>query len=582
MVDKRGGLGLHLLAALQIVGGLFMLAFAAWPTSTTQPAVNIVTGGLSVVLGIISATVLQRMPWWCLDLSIALSTVLVGTLMFAQPTDQGQVFAAYGLLLVGALDGYLFTRWRLWRQIGLVVVVLGVVCLAHPYIQTPLIPAIIAAIIVMISLAFSRVVERERSFAARYRLMAENASDIVYMTTTESMIEWISPSVTDVLGWSPADLIGHSSSELYHPDDLPAVQAARQEVFSGTERQVSRLRARTAQGGHLYVSVVAKPLITDGTTVGLVVGVRDIDEVVRAWMSADAQRQRLRATWDSQIDPFMLLEAVRDRQSSIIDLRIVEANDAATRDLDRTRDNLVGLRILEALPRRWEDELVSRFMRTVDTGVPVILHNYTHVDSTSGQERTYDLRAFQTGDGLALTWQDVTDAAAIERELQRRAQEDDLTGLLNRSEGLARLSGLLNRRRQSDQLTVVLFCDLDHFKDINDSRGHAAGDQVLREVASRIRERIRQDDLAIRTGGDEFVVVLINVGSLTDARSVAESIRQAASEPITTSAGPVTASVSIGLAAAQPGESTDVLVARADGAMYRAKSQGRDRVILVE
>lgn len=351
MPDHGESLALRLLAALQIVGGLFMLAFAAWPTAATHPAVNLVTGGLSVVLGIISATILDRLPRWCLDVSTAMSAVLVGVLMFALPTDQGQVFTAYGLLLVGALDGYLFTRWRLWRQVALLVVVLSVVCIAHPYIQTPLIPAIIAAIIVMISLAFSRVVERERSFATRYRLMAENASDIVYVTSTESIIEWISPSVTNVLGWAPDELIGRSSSELFHPDDLPTVRAARHEVFSGTEQRVPRLRARTSEGGYRYVSLAAKPL-TSGSAkvVGLVVGVRDIDEVVRAWMSADAQRQRLRATWDSQIDPFMLLEAVRDDGSAISDLRIVEANDAATRDLDRTRDQLIGLHIVHGCP----------------------------------------------------------------------------------------------------------------------------------------------------------------------------------------------------------------------------------------
>lgn len=144
------------------------------------------------------------------------------------------------------------------------------------------------------------------------------------------------------------------------------------------------------------------------------------------------------------------------------------------------------------------------------------------------------------------------------------------------------MSGILNRRRQSDQLTAVLFCDLDHFKEINDSLGHAAGDAVLRQVAERIRERIRQDDVAIRTGGDEFVVILINVGSLTDARNVAEGIRQAASQPIATPAGPVTTSLSIGLVAARHGEGMDALVARADSAMYQAKTQGRDQVIVVE
>lgn len=178
--------------------------------------------------------------------------------------------------------------------------------------------------------------------------------------------------------------------------------------------------------------------------------------------------------------------------------------------------------------------------------------------------------------GSMIVYRDISERKRVEVELLQRACIDDLTGLLNRRELLERLETLLGNggRRREDEL-ALLFLDLDLFKQINDSLGHAAGDTVLRTVAERIRTRLRARDLAGRMGGDEIVVVLQGLSDLSAAIAVAETILMAIEQPIQGSDFEIAVSASLGVTLARPGEALDDLMARADIAMYQAKLGGR-------
>ena len=183
-------------------------------------------------------------------------------------------------------------------------------------------------------------------------------------------------------------------------------------------------------------------------------------------------------------------------------------------------------------------------------------------------------------DGFVATSRVVDAQVVAEQELEQSARTDELTQLLNRKEVLSRIETLGAQSRRTGHELAVLFCDLDRFKHINDTHGHAVGDEVLRSTARRLRETLRtSDDLAARVGGDELLVVLHGVQNMDNAVALAEKLRAAAMEPISTAKGPVVATLSIGVTLAHPDESTDTLVARADAAMYRAKHKGRNRVI---
>ncbi len=176
--------------------------------------------------------------------------------------------------------------------------------------------------------------------------------------------------------------------------------------------------------------------------------------------------------------------------------------------------------------------------------------------------------------------EDVTERHAFEARLAHQATHDPLTGLPNRALFMDRLGMALTRDEHSDRVPGVLFVDLDHFKSVNDSRGHAAGDEVLVTTAERLRRSVRAGDTVARFGGDEFTVLCEGIDEV-EARAVAERIRDTVSSPITLADGEVTVGVSVGVARVDTLDTTaESLLQRADAAMYAAKQQGRDRILI--
>ncbi len=169
----------------------------------------------------------------------------------------------------------------------------------------------------------------------------------------------------------------------------------------------------------------------------------------------------------------------------------------------------------------------------------------------------------------------------LERNLEA-AVTDALTGLHNRRYMSSQLQSLVSRANLGGDQVAVLILDLDHFKIINDSFGHDAGDEVLREFAVRLATNVRAVDLPCRLGGEEFVVVMPDT-SLEDARTIAERIRSNVSHEPFRAKGMgegLTVTVSIGVAASLPDDTPETLLKRADQGVYEAKSLGRDQVIV--
>lgn len=243
----------------------------------------------------------------------------------------------------------------------------------------------------------------------RYRLLAENASEVVFQGSNEGVIQWISPQTKEVVGWAPEDLIGRSVAALVHPDDLAELRRAQSLLLVGRPTTL-RLRLRTLDGDYRWLAVVVKPLFDDaGRVIGRAGSWTDISDVVAARDEARAQRQRVRATLDAQIDPFILLAAVRDDSGRIVDLEYREANQAALEYNQSTYQELIGTRLLDRYPGQLEDGPLRDYFRTIETGEPTILDDYAYRNEVVGQRRHYDIRAVKCGDGIALTWRDVTD-----------------------------------------------------------------------------------------------------------------------------------------------------------------------------
>jgi two-component system, cell cycle response regulator len=167
----------------------------------------------------------------------------------------------------------------------------------------------------------------------------------------------------------------------------------------------------------------------------------------------------------------------------------------------------------------------------------------------------------------------------LHEELRTKANEDHLTGLMNRGAILSLLQRICSHVEREAKGVAVIFVDLDNFKAVNDKYGHLVGDAVLREIAQRLGWSLRAYDAVGRYGGEEFLIVLPACAG-NDARHIAERLRSlVAEEPVNTSAGPIAMTVSLGVADSERRHpAVDDLIDRADRALYHAKQAGRNRV----
>jgi diguanylate cyclase (GGDEF)-like protein len=196
---------------------------------------------------------------------------------------------------------------------------------------------------------------------------------------------------------------------------------------------------------------------------------------------------------------------------------------------------------------------------------------YTLVEVKSADELGLLARAFNAM---------IEDIRQEQANLHRQANYDVLTGLPNRMMALDRISQEINRAKRSGQRFAMFFIDLDNFKDVNDSLGHAVGDELLVATGVRVRSTLRDADTVARLGGDEFLVLAPDVVSETQVEEIAERLIEAISEPQDLSGRKVVARCSVGIALyPDNGSNVETLMANADNAMYQAKASGQGSAI---
>jgi diguanylate cyclase (GGDEF)-like protein len=192
-----------------------------------------------------------------------------------------------------------------------------------------------------------------------------------------------------------------------------------------------------------------------------------------------------------------------------------------------------------------------------------------------------DLRRDRHVSGVVLNARDVTERVRLDEQLTQQAFHDSLTGLANRALFRDRLDQALVRSTRSRDCLAVLLVDLDGFKQVNDTHGHAAGDQLLVTIAHRLREAVRGADTAARLGGDEFAVLLDGMDEPGDAYTVAERILASIQAPVQLAGVSIGPRASIGVAAWH-GHTVDALMHEADLAMYAAKTAGKGKVMCLD
>jgi diguanylate cyclase (GGDEF)-like protein/PAS domain S-box-containing protein len=299
-----------------------------------------------------------------------------------------------------------------------------------------------------------------------------------------------------------------------------------------------------------------------------------------ALATADLLERRSEARFRSLVQTSKDLIAVLER-----DLTIRYVTPSVHAMLGYEPADLLGTQLERLLDPDDRDE-TSRLVREEAAGARSLEHEFRllHRDGTSRvvEGVISDLREDPSVRGFVLTAHDVTQQRALADQLTYQAFHDSLTGLPNRALLTDRIGHALDRARRLGSDVAVLFLDVDDFKTINDSLGHAAGDELLVELGTRLRDCTRAMDTAARLGGDEFALLLEETAGVEGAMTSAERILNAVARPIDLGSTQVLAGASIGIALAQPEQTAGDLLRNADVAMYRAKHQGGRRVELFQ
>jgi diguanylate cyclase (GGDEF)-like protein/PAS domain S-box-containing protein len=253
--------------------------------------------------------------------------------------------------------------------------------------------------------------------------------------------------------------------------------------------------------------------------------------------------------------------------------RIVDCNSTFATMLGFNRTDLIGQNVASLYARPIERAELAAMLRDATSlnSVEVELHR-------KGGEALWVLQNLTlAGDAVHMTVVDISDRKRAEEQIEFHAYHDVLTNLPNRKLFNDRLMQNVTRARRSGRSVAVMFVDLDHFKTINDTLGHEAGDELLLEMSRRLRDNVRDDDTVARLGGDEFTIILAELRHPEDAVHVAEKIIRNVQEPMNIGGTNIEVSASIGIALfPDDGADPETLLRNADSAMYRAKESGRN------
>ena len=417
-----------------------------------------------------------------------------------------------------------------------------------------------------------------RDSEEKYRLLVENQTDMVVEVDMEGRFQFVSPSYCQTFGKTEQELLGKAFMPLVHEEDREATAQAMQALYSAPHECYVEQRALTADGWR-WLAWADKAVLDENGSPVAVVGVgRDISERKAVEQVLAEEREKALVTLRSIGDAVITTDASG---------RVEVLNRAAERLTGWRQDDASGhslgdiFRVVDEHGEPIDDPL----SRTLGEGDIVQLPNHTLLTGRSGTEFFIEACAAPIRDhanrvlGVVLVFKDVSEQRRLSERLQHQATHDSLTGLVNRKEFEDRLDHAIAAFHSHGTPYALCYLDLDQFKVVNDTAGHSAGDEMLKQITALLHARVRTRDTLARVGGDEFSLLLENC-PLGNALEIAENLVASIGDfrfswgercfAIGVSIGVVPVTVAI----------TDraQLMTQADVACFTAKDLGRNRV----
>jgi diguanylate cyclase (GGDEF)-like protein/PAS domain S-box-containing protein len=427
----------------------------------------------------------------------------------------------------------------------------------------------------------TQLAERTKGLEAvsrRFRLMVEQAFDLVLVVNAAGDVDYVNRATSRLLGTSPEQLKGSALTPVLHPNDLEAWHRLLERALRGEPAEEAVLRLRQPDGGWLHVEAVAHGLPdTDWLIRHAVVHARDITARRKAADELARSEQRFRdfagssADWLWEVDTNLAFTYVSPGVSNVLGYEAddmigqVQITTLFDDPADTARDLILArverqqpYRDLEFWTRAQSGDKVCLRM----SGVPVF-------------DEYQQLLGYR---GVA---SNVTSTKLASDNMFRLATTDHLTGLLNRHRFKEELERAVALSRRHHTAGVVVFIDLDRFKEINDTHGHEAGDHILVGLSNILKETVRSTDVVARLGGDEFAVIMHNIDVASAGEKVQKMIERVNAFYVDYHGAKLTVTMSVGMVQYPQGErGAEHLIMSADLAMYKAKDMGRNRLFV--
>jgi diguanylate cyclase (GGDEF)-like protein/PAS domain S-box-containing protein len=401
-----------------------------------------------------------------------------------------------------------------------------------------------------------------------FRRAFDDAGIGMGLTSADGRWLRVNRALLEMTGHSEAELLGTSCHDVVYPPDIPADVALIRRLLAGElERTQSEQRYVHKRGNLVWVTVTAS-LIRDreGRPLYRSLQVMDISERVEL-------QQRFRATFDhasvgimhSSLDRRVLM--VNRKFCDMVGYSAEELQQGSVRRIHHPEDSDADQHLEKRLVAGEIDSFSFEKRYVRKDGSVFWAHRTVSLARDEPGRPQYFIRIIE----------DISERKQAEQELVRLAHYDRLTTLPNRALFHDRLTQTLAQARRSRTLVATMFLDLDHFKMVNDTLGHAMGDLLLKQVAHRLTACVRANDTVGRLGGDEFGVIVSGLATAGDAHVVARKIVQRFGAPFQLEGHERYVTTSIGISVfPEDGEDEEVLIKAADAAMYTAKDKGRN------
>ena len=429
--------------------------------------------------------------------------------------------------------------------------------------------------------------ESLRDSEHRYRMLAESISDVIFSTNSVLKLNYVSPSIETVLGYDPSWILNNGwQTTLANPQQLTGVYNLIKRIKAALDKPQQLAALRTQVPTQLFTFDCER---SDGRKIPIEL------RLVLVWNEHDKFEGILGVARDisqqrSAEKDLRMAATVFEHSTSAILITdpagyIVQANEAFSRvsgySVSQVLDQLPNLLTVDEQQQAHLKYVIKQLNQhnTWEGEVWLKRRNGEHYPAWVGITAVFD----DDGDlaSYVCFFSDISERKASEQRIHRLAYYDALTHLPNRTLFQDRLHTALQQAERNKSWVVLMFLDLDRFKPINDSLGHAAGDRMLKDMATRLLGCVDEDDTVARMGGDEFTLLLqpraTRVMALNRAVGVAEQILASLVQPFVLESREFFVTASIGIALSpQDGNELSQLMKNADTAMYHAKERGKN------